>query len=352
MINSAFYWSNEIFEREKFSLTNSWIYVGLTTDIPNHHDYGTFELFGKSYFYQNIQHKIVVFENKCIHRFSKIFNEPSGNKSMTCQYHGWTYDSDGNLLNKNIDVKCNKLTAVKFEICGKFIFVSLGNSDVNLQTYLGDFYSMLVNFSNLFDKCQSNTDVLHDCNWKLMIENVLECYHCSTVHKNTFIPMGIGREKMINYKNFDGHSFCEYPKSDVQISKNEKFINGFLEDRVLKHNSYSHCFIFPNLLFSSSEGKSFYVGKIEMLEPTKTNLNIKLFSPKFNNPITVNQNMVDSIADFSKNSTLNVINEDLTILNSQQSNINGQIEEQMYLEDEEIRIIDFLTYYKHFLNDK
>jgi len=355
MNNLKKYWDSDFFKFENDNLKKSWIYAGLTTDIYNHNDFFSFELFGQSYFTQNLNGEILTFENKCAHRHSKIHLEKYGNRSMTCMYHGWSYGEDGNILNKNIQnkfpEKCLSLNKIRTNVCGKFIFINIVDSQLTLNEYLGPFFQELLVFSDFFNKKQFQEDLFHKCNWKLIIENVLECYHCSTVHKNTFIPMGIGREKMVNYFSFNGHNKCEYPKIfPEKLSKKEVFVEEVLQNRLFKHNSYLHYFIFPNLLLSSTEGKSFYVGKLEFVDPVSTNLNYKLFSPTFDDSTVIDELMIDSIAEYSMISTKKILLEDLNVLESQQLNITGKEDNQMYLDDEEIRILDFFCYYNKFLH--
>jgi phenylpropionate dioxygenase-like ring-hydroxylating dioxygenase large terminal subunit len=57
-----------------------------------------------------------------------------------------------------------------------------------------------------------------------MLENVLECYHCSSVHKNSFAKLGYGYVKPKKFDFFQGHSWYEFPKTsekeDNKLKKN------------------------------------------------------------------------------------------------------------------------------------
>ena len=73
------------------------------------------------------------------------------------------------------------LLPVKLEQCGGFMWVNLDPQSEPLKQYLGDFVGLLktseelrwVNQIGVYDAA---------CNWKVAMENFVECYHCPFVH--------------------------------------------------------------------------------------------------------------------------------------------------------------------------
>src|SRR5690606_29503708 len=96
--------------------------------------------------------------------------------------------------------------------------------------------------------------VKHQANWKLLVENVLECYHCASVHPETFITgLGVGRKPISNVEmSAQGHSSSHFPRTPIKREALRKKIISHLDDRGLTHNSFYHIHIFPNLFISST----------------------------------------------------------------------------------------------------
>ena len=171
----------------------TWIFVGHDSQVPNPGDYITTEIGRQPVIL--IRHSdgdTHVLLNRCAHRGPKVCNEPCGHaKALTCLYHGWTYDTDGTL----IDVSMPEGTAKGFDKSqfslasvariGRyrgFIFANLAKDGPGFDDFLGP---MKANIDDLVDRAPDG-EILLDAamhryffrgNWKLQVENVLDSYH-------------------------------------------------------------------------------------------------------------------------------------------------------------------------------
>jgi phenylpropionate dioxygenase-like ring-hydroxylating dioxygenase large terminal subunit len=229
------------------------------------------------------------FQNVCAHRFNRIQPDQRGNRPMTCAYHAWTYDETGfpvglpkrgqfmaqgerdpRLCLKRYDV----------EICGIFVFVAPADSGADLRGQLGSFYDMLIELSQHIGNETHFSDIVHQANWKLIVENVIECYHCSTVHQNTFIRYGFGKADMQDLVMEGSHSSCHWPREEAVNEDLMRRGLSHLNGRSLKHRTYHHIYLFPNMFVSSTQGTSFFVGQLLPISEEQTILRVRYFEPK------------------------------------------------------------------------
>ena len=147
---------------------------------------------------RNRKHGIRAFYNVCRHRGAKLCTEDSGEvkRSFQCPYHAWTYDFDGKLiaapnLTKMPDIGREEYGLVTIpvrEYLG-YVWVCLADEPPSFEEHvMGDIEERLgdsktiqgYDVANLALGRRITYDV--QANWKLIIENFMECYHCATIH--------------------------------------------------------------------------------------------------------------------------------------------------------------------------
>ncbi|NVK75679.1 MAG: aromatic ring-hydroxylating dioxygenase subunit alpha [Oceanospirillaceae bacterium] len=175
----------EVFQKE-------WLFVGMTSEIPKKGDYITVEI-GQNpvLVLRDGEGNVNAFHNTCRHRGSVICTEHRGKvANLVCPYHQWTYDLKGNLLfagtemSKDFDLKQHGLKPALCKTGGGFIFVCLGKTAPD--DGFDDFLSTLDEYMEPYDVENTKLAVestMHErANWKLVLENNRECYHCSGSH--------------------------------------------------------------------------------------------------------------------------------------------------------------------------
>jgi Rieske 2Fe-2S family protein len=175
----------EVFQKE-------WLFVGMTSEIPTKGDYVTVEI-GQNpvLIVRDAEGNINAFHNTCRHRGSRICTEHRGKvANLVCPYHTWTYDLKGNLLfagsemGKSFDMKQNGLKKAFCKTAGGFIFISLAKEEP--QGDFDEFLATLEEYMEPYDventKLAVESNMYEKANWKLVIENNRECYHCAANH--------------------------------------------------------------------------------------------------------------------------------------------------------------------------
>ena len=327
--------------------SNNWFFAGMTTDVPENNSYLTLNIFDYPVLIQNFKGEIKAFQNICPHRFNKIQTETRGKGSFMCNYHNWSFDKDGKpktIPQKNVfdtdcdEFKCLQVKALKLAQAGKFLFVSLNNDVEPIETYLGVFHNKLLEISNAINNNFYFNDDEQSINWKIIVENVVEAYHCPAIHQETLYGMGFCRKPEANDQYDNGHSVADYPKMDDAPPENK--ILKYLQNRQLQHNTFRHYFIFPNLLISSTEATSIYVGNVLPVSSEKTILRKRFFDPVFNDDFEPKPAVHNAFLEMVKTSINQILAEDKVVLEQIQKNM-PFVKKTYFLGNEEKRIAAF-----------
>lgn len=128
------------------------------------------------------------FHNSCRHRGARICQETNGQSPrLICPYHQWTYNLDGSLLSArgfstDHDGERIALKPIAVEdICG-LIYICLADSPPPLDTFRNAILPYVSPHQLNHTKLAFASDQVHNANWKLIIENNRECYHCRGGH--------------------------------------------------------------------------------------------------------------------------------------------------------------------------
>lgn len=363
MIKNINYTDNAVLQEElELFFHKGWFFVGLTDKLQNKNDYITYKCGSVSVFVQNFGEELKCFSNICLHRFNNIHTKNEGNGHVICSYHNWVYDDNGSPMVRSTCLKeeltsCNrpKLEQYEVETCGKFIFIKINKENtVSLKEHLGSFYEKLLDLSSFFDQIINDETVVldHKANWKLLVENVLECYHCSSVHKETLVPLGIGSKKPENHYCENGHDKVDYPirTTAAQTERENKLT--FLNKTQYIHKSLQHWYIYPNLFITSTAGNLFYIGRLTPDKPDFTQLYAQFVKPTYAELTKKEGMLLNAYAQTSLDSSTKVIFEDREILEDIQKNLNIIPEEKQIFGEEEFRIEAFHQNIKNIINYK
>jgi phenylpropionate dioxygenase-like ring-hydroxylating dioxygenase large terminal subunit len=132
------------------------------------------------------------FVNVCRHRGNVLCEGDARRETIQCSYHAWTYDLDGALRSAprsdrepGFDKEALGLVQVAVDTWGPFVFANPHRDAEPLDAYLGDLPSTLAGGGVDVDALRFHARAEADeyaCNWKVCVENFLECYHCAVAH--------------------------------------------------------------------------------------------------------------------------------------------------------------------------
>ena len=200
----ALFGRQDIFEKDiDIFFTRHWILVGVTADVPEPGDISTIDI-GKSsiILVRDDDEQVQAFRNVCRHRGARLKTAGKSTVGMlVCPYHQWTYDLDGSLkhaahMGKDFDPKCKSLIPVHTRIVGTHVFVCLGEQPPEDIAHLeATLMPRLAPYDLTYTRIAHEADIIENGNWKLVIENNRECYHCSATHPEltaSFLPEDFG----------------------------------------------------------------------------------------------------------------------------------------------------------------
>ena len=134
--------------------------------------------------------KLAAFLNVCRHRGAVLIEGCGQRNTIQCHYHAWTYDLDGSLRNAprsereaSFDPADWSLLPASVDTWGPFLFVNPDPDAAPLAEHLGDLPEILARDIDIDSLVfHSRVEFGSDANWKVVVENFLECYHCPTAH--------------------------------------------------------------------------------------------------------------------------------------------------------------------------
>ncbi|WP_306209903.1 aromatic ring-hydroxylating oxygenase subunit alpha [Actinoplanes sp. RD1] len=138
------------------------------------------------------------FLNVCRHRGAQLCTTESGTVKRTfrCTYHAWAYDLDGTLVAAPNLVKMPDIDRTEYglrplavrEWLG-YVWVCLADDPPSFEsTVQGAVVERLGDLAAIdrygIEDLAVGRRITYDvrANWKLIVENFMECYHCSTIH--------------------------------------------------------------------------------------------------------------------------------------------------------------------------
>ncbi|OZE24579.1 MULTISPECIES: aromatic ring-hydroxylating dioxygenase subunit alpha [unclassified Rhodococcus (in: high G+C Gram-positive bacteria)] len=141
---------------------------------------------------------VTAFFNICRHRGATLCTEESGTvrRNFQCPYHAWTYDLDGKLIAAPNLIDMPMIDRVEYglrkvhvrEWLG-YVWVCVAEDVPSFEdTVQGDVRERLGGVGAIdsydMDSLALGRRIVYDvkANWKLIVENFMECYHCATIH--------------------------------------------------------------------------------------------------------------------------------------------------------------------------
>ncbi|GAA4941593.1 aromatic ring-hydroxylating dioxygenase subunit alpha [Streptomonospora halophila] len=138
------------------------------------------------------------FLNVCRHRGAQLCTAESGEvrRSLQCPYHAWTYDLDGRLVAApnmadmpGVDKRERGLIGVHVREWLGYVWVCLADEPPSFDETVRGAVARRLGDEDVVERygvegLALGRRISYDvaANWKLVVENFMECYHCGTIH--------------------------------------------------------------------------------------------------------------------------------------------------------------------------
>lgn len=187
----AFYFDTQVM------LKSVWLYACTAAHVKNPGDYFVFEVGHNAIIIvRGRDNEIRAFWNSCRHRGAKICVEQRGRAPrLMCPYHQWTYGLDGKLLAarsmaEDFDKQDYGLNPVALENVGGLIFICMDENPPSIERVKADIEDQIGIYDIERLKVVVQDNYIEDANWKLVMENNRECYHCDAGHPELISVLG------------------------------------------------------------------------------------------------------------------------------------------------------------------
>jgi len=212
-LNRDSYVSDDVFEHEKDRVfLRNWWYVGHQSQLPEAGDYLTVELLAESIIVvRDTAQSIRAFYNVCRRRGSRICTDDRGHvQRLICPYHQWAYDLTGQLIRApqmppDFSRKLFGLKEIHAEVWHGLVFVNLSYTQVvPLAQSMADMRSSFETYDITSAKVACSKVYQVRANWKLVMENFVECYHCGGSHPEFCSAFDLKRYFDVNRERLNG----------------------------------------------------------------------------------------------------------------------------------------------------
>lgn len=204
-LGGEFYTSAAVFAAEQAEIfENSWICAVRAADLAQPGQFKKVQIGRESVLVVRARDGLLrAFLNVCRHRGAQLCTESEGRvrRTLRCPYHAWTYALDGKLvaapnivaLTDNTGAAIDRyrygLVPVALTEWLGYVWVCLADVPPSFEeTVVGEVTLRLGDAAAIdrygVEGLELGHRIVYDvaANWKLIVENFMECYHCSSIH--------------------------------------------------------------------------------------------------------------------------------------------------------------------------
>ena len=220
-----YYTDPTILEQEKERLFfKSWQYACHASELDAPGAYVTTDILGQNVFVvRDNDGEIRAFCNVCMHRGHKLLEGKGTKKVIVCPYHQWSYSLDGKLLGNRQTPSSETpgknricLSSVRVDRLLDFVFINLDPDAEPVADYWPGLEAHIfatspaVKTYSLSDSVSALHPVELAANWKIHVDNFLECFHCRLGHESFCDLLDVAKQKQTLHRNF---SYVHLPSS-------------------------------------------------------------------------------------------------------------------------------------------
>lgn len=189
------YCSEDVAALEKDRIfMKTWLCVGREEHIPKAGDFFTQRIADEPFVVtRDADGGVNAFVNMCLHRGVPVVSGCGNQRDFSCPYHAWLYDLKGNLraaphMGKSTMTSTagRRLKPLHLQLWRGWIFINFSDEPESFTAFMEAQEGELWWFKT--EQCRSVEKVVLEvgCNWKLLVENLIDIYHVPVIHKGSF----------------------------------------------------------------------------------------------------------------------------------------------------------------------
>ncbi|MFE0018028.1 aromatic ring-hydroxylating dioxygenase subunit alpha [Mesorhizobium sp. NPDC059054] len=195
-LQQAFYLDPDIFalERELW-FPRQWAIVAHASEVPEKGSHIIRQLFDEEIIvarHGDGENDIAAYHNVCTHRGSRLCLKDGRSRLLVCPYHAWGFRLTGELqtrrdLPEGVNGDDLALHKVPTKMIGGLVMCGLeAGSLPDIEPAAAGLTDLLRENGVADARIVARKSYLTKANWKLVLENFLECYHCRPAHPEYF----------------------------------------------------------------------------------------------------------------------------------------------------------------------
>ena len=185
-----FYMDPSVFERDMERIfRRHWHCVGHVSQIAKPGDFFTVDFEQEQIVLtRDAEGEVHAFLNVCRHRGARVCTARSGNaRYFVCPYHAWTYRLDGSLkaarhMPAGFDSKAHGMRPIHVRVAEGLLFICFADRPLDFKTAADILHATCGRYGWASAKVAHRQTYALSANWKLAVENYVECYHCAPAH--------------------------------------------------------------------------------------------------------------------------------------------------------------------------
>ncbi len=291
------YYEPAIFAEEREAIFyRTWQYAGHVSQLAAPGDYITREVGEESVIVlRDGGGELRAFYNVCQHRAHRLLEGEGRVKAViTCPYHAWCYGLDGGLRAARnsdqvagFDTAAFSLQPVRVGVLCGFVYVNLDPDAPALGEGLGDFERDFLSFDpqpeRLKRAYRKETDVR--ANWKTVLENYAECYHCPNLHRS----LATAALDMATYRIRVHEAYHVHTSGNCGQDQGYRFSTDGP-----RGEDFASWLIWPNVVFEYYPGGKLTVFHNTPLGPERTLQTVEWYLPEAR-PSAAEQEVIDFV---------------------------------------------------------
>ncbi|MEM7391111.1 MAG: aromatic ring-hydroxylating dioxygenase subunit alpha [Verrucomicrobiota bacterium] len=192
------YTSPSWFEREQETIfSRVWRYAGFAEDLTEPGQYLSVQAgLNNLFVVMGRDRRLRAFHNICRHRGTQLLRaEGRARKAITCPYHDWTYNLEGDLISvpeeatefPDLDKTCLGLKKASVDLWRGMLWVHPDPKAEAITEWFGPVESHLGPHrpEELVEYPEARTQYEVKANWKIVVENYIDVYHLAHLHSGT-----------------------------------------------------------------------------------------------------------------------------------------------------------------------
>jgi Rieske 2Fe-2S family protein len=186
------YASTEVFEWERRRFfEGSWVCIARATDLANAGDQRAVQVGSLSILLvRGDDGALRGFHNVCRHRGHELVppGESRNARGIKCPYHAWVYGLQGDCRAtprfdvEHLDRSDFPLIEARIQEWHGWVFANVSGDAMPFEEHIGNLDIAVGDYLPERLVLGASHDYEIRANWKIVIENYLECYHCSNIH--------------------------------------------------------------------------------------------------------------------------------------------------------------------------